>query len=202
VIVLSDEFRAPVERLMQIAARAAVPKIGGGLAGQAELPWHGVGMPVHSFATAIGPCSIWWEGDVVTRFMLLTAEASSIAPPAWLGPLLARVQKHLREGGEDFGDVAMDWDQVTPFQRRVYQAALQTKSGQTATYGDLAQTMGEAPGASRAVGTALGQNPWPLLVPCHRFVGAHGKMTGFSAPGGIDTKLKLLAIEGNQLFGV
>lgn len=159
-------------------------------------------MPAHTFTTAIGPCSIWWEADQVTRFLLLTTEADSIAAPSWLEPLISRVQKHLREGGEDFADVALAWAQVSPFQQRVYQAALKTKSGQTATYGDLAKAIGEAPAVSRAVGTALGQNPWPLLVPCHRFVGAHGKMTGFSAPGGIETKLKLLAIEGNQLFGV
>ena len=134
--------------------------------------------------------------------MLLTKDDDSVPAPAWLEPLIGRVQKHLREGGEDFADAALAWAQVSPFQKRVYEAALKTKSGQTATYGDLAKAIGEAPAVSRAVGTALGQNPWPLLVPCHRFVGATGKMTGFSAPGGIDTKLKLLAIEGNQLFGV
>lgn len=159
-------------------------------------------MPAHTFTTAIGPCSIWWEGETITRFMLLTSAEDSVAAPTWLEPLVARVQRHLQQGGEDFADVALAWAEVTPFQRRVYQAALQTKSGHTATYGDLAKSIGEAPAVSRAVGTALGQNPWPLLVPCHRFVGANGKMTGFSAPGGIDTKLKLLAIEGNQLFGV
>ena len=159
-------------------------------------------MPVHTFTTAIGPCSIWWEADQVTRFVLLTAEADSVAVPSWLEPLIARVQKHLHEGGTDFADVPVALAQVSPFRKRVYEAALQTKSGHTATYGDLAKAIGEAPAVSRAVGTALGQNPWPLLVPCHRFVGANGKMTGFSAPGGIDTKLKLLAIEGNQLFGV
>ena len=159
-------------------------------------------MPVHTFTTAIGPCSIWWEDETVTRFMLLTKDADSEPVPPWLDPLIARVQKHLREGGEDFADVAMAWAQVSPFQKRVYDAALKTKSGHTATYGDLAKAIGEAPAVSRAVGTALGQNPWPLLVPCHRFVGANGKMTGFSAPGGIDTKLKLLEIEGSQLFGV
>lgn len=140
--------------------------------------------------------------EQVTRFMLLTAEAKSDTPPGWLDPLIARVQNHLRQGGEDFADVGFAWTQVSPFQRRVYESALKIKSGHTATYGDLAKAIGEAPAVSRAVGTALGQNPWPLLVPCHRFVGANGKMTGFSAPGGIDTKLKLLAIEGSQLFEV
>ena len=159
-------------------------------------------MPVHTFPTTIGPCSIWWDDDSITRFLLLTAEKNAIDAPAWLEPIIARAQKHLQEGGEDFIDAPLAWSSVSPFQRRVYEAALQTKSGRTATYGDLAKAIGEEPAVSRAVGVALGQNPWPLLVPCHRFVGANGKMTGFSAPGGIDTKLKLLAIEGNQLFAV
>jgi methylated-DNA-[protein]-cysteine S-methyltransferase len=101
----------------------------------------------------------------------------------------------------DFSDCPLAWDSVTNFQSQVYRAALEVKSGLTATYGDLARAIGQPPGASRAVGTALGQNPWPLIVPCHRFVGANGKMTGFSGNGGIATKLKLLAIEGSELFG-
>ncbi len=158
-------------------------------------------MPTHTFSTAIGPCSICWEGDVVTRFTLLSTPADSIEPPDWLQPLVIRVQTHLVDGGQDFSDVPLAWEAVSSFQSDVYRAALRIKSGQTATYGELARAIGQPPGASRAVGTALGQNPWPLLVPCHRFVGAGGKMTGFSAPGGIQTKLKLLAIEGSELFG-
>ena len=72
--------------------------------------------------------------------------------------------------------------------------------GQTSTYGQLAAAIGRPLSEARAIGTALGQNPWPLLVPCHRFIGADGRMTGFSAPGGIKTKLRLLALEGVELF--
>jgi methylated-DNA-[protein]-cysteine S-methyltransferase len=73
------------------------------------------------------------------------------------------------------------------------------KAGHTATYGEIAASIGESAAASRAVGTALGANPWPLLIPCHRVVAATGKMTGFSGPGGISTKTRLLAVEGAQL---
>ncbi len=158
-------------------------------------------MLTHTFATAMGPCSIQWEQDKVTRFMLRTSVEDSTQPPSWLQPLLPRVQRHLQQGGEDFADVPLAWSQVSAFQKRVYRAALKIKSGQTATYGDLARAIGETPAVGRAVGNALGKNPWPLLVPCHRFVGANGKMTGFSAPGGIDTKLQLLSIEGSQFWG-
>ena len=68
------------------------------------------------------------------------------------------------------------------------------------SYGQLAAAIGQPAAAARAVGTALAENPWPLLVPCHRFIGADGRMTGFSAPGGIKTKLRLLALEGAELF--
>lgn len=160
-------------------------------------------MPACQFETPLGACSLDWEGTQVTRFGLLRPPLGELTePPAWVRQLIDRVQTHLQAGQEDFVDVAYAWDRVTPFQQRVYQAALETKAGATATYGDLAKAISEVPAVSRAVGVALGQNPWPLLVPCHRFVGADGKMTGFSAPGGTNTKLQLLALEGNQLFPV
>jgi len=141
-----------------------------------------------------------WEGDRVTGLDLLTTAPDSVAPPAWLQSIIKRVQRHLKAGNEDFADTPFDWDAVTSFQGRVYRAALQTSPGVTASYGKLAEAMGDTTASSRAVGSALGRNPWPLLVPCHRFVSSTGKLTGFSAPGGIETKLKLLNIEGCQLF--
>lgn len=158
-------------------------------------------MPRHCFNTPIGLCTLRWEVDEVTGFGLLAGEsASTEEPPAWISTLVARVQAHLAGEPEDFSNVPYAWANVSSFQRAVYEAALRVKSGQTATYGDLARAIGQAPAAARAVGTALGQNPWPLLVPCHRFIAANGNMTGFSAPGGIKTKLRLLAIEGSELF--
>ena len=62
------------------------------------------------------------------------------------------------------------------------------------TYGQVAKAIGK-PAASRAVGAAIGNNPWPVLVPCHRVIGSTGKLTGFSAPGGIETKRRMLALE-------
>ena len=79
--------------------------------------------------------------------------------------------------------------------RRVYEVARTIPPGATLSYGDIAARLG-APGEARAVGQALGQNPFPLVVPCHRVLGAGGKVGGFSANGGIATKLRLLSIEG------
>lgn len=91
-------------------------------------------------------------------------------------------------------------NRVDEVAREVYRANLAVKAGRTCSYGDIARQLGHPPAASRAVGTALGANPWPLLVPCYRVVASDGYMTGFSGPGGIKTKLRLLAIEGAQLF--
>ncbi len=159
-------------------------------------------MPVHRFETSIGPCSIAWEGEQITAFGLLSNGSSDTEPnpPDWIVGIAERVHRHLNGQPEDFVNLPYAWDRVSDFQRQVYEAALRVKSGQTISYGDLARAIGQGPAVARAVGTALGQNPWPLLVPCHRFIAADGKMTGFSAPGGINTKLRLLALEGSQLF--
>ena len=110
------------------------------------------------------------------------------------------MQHHLAGDPQDFSDLPYDFARVPEFHRAVLRATLAVKSGHTTTYGALAATLGQPPGASRAVGTALGANPWPLVIPCHRVVAASGKMTGFSGPGGVDTKARLLALEGAQLL--
>jgi methylated-DNA-[protein]-cysteine S-methyltransferase len=86
---------------------------------------------------------------------------------------------------------------VAPFPRRVYEVARKIPAGATFSYGEVAARLG-APRAARAVGQALGRNPLPILVPCHRVLAAGGKPGGFSANGGVATKLRLLAIESVQ----
>lgn len=163
-------------------------------------------MPEAAFQTDIGICRLGWECGGVTWFRLPenpvqgSAVGHDAALPETVRALIGRVQAHLAGNLQDFADVGLDFSGTSSFQRSVYEAALRVKPGSTRTYGWLARECGFPVSASRAVGTALGQNPWPLLVPCHRFVGANGKMTGFSAPGGIETKLRLLAIEGAELF--
>lgn len=83
----------------------------------------------------------------------------------------------------------------TDFQRAVWQAIYEVPFGSLSTYGSLAQHIGK-PKASRAVGGATGKNPIPIVIPCHRIVGSSGALTGFSAPGGLSTKIKLLQLEG------
>jgi len=160
-------------------------------------------MPRVTFPTPLGACALSWGLSGLTSFELPEApvQPDDVAEiPAPIRELAARVQRHLSGDLQDFSDVQYDFRSVAEFPREVYHATLAVKAGQPASYGDIAAKLGYAPGLSRAVGTALGANPWPLLVPCHRIVSVGGKMTGFSGPGGIKTKLRLLALEGAQLF--
>jgi methylated-DNA-[protein]-cysteine S-methyltransferase len=156
-----------------------------------------------TFMTALGRCGISWEEMRLTRFELPEAHPAAddaAIPPKFVADVIARVTLHLAGTAQDFTGLPYDFKRVPPFAAEVYRATLDVKAGTTATYGEIATRIGQPPAASRAVGAALGANPWPLLVPCHRIVAAGGKMTGFSGPGGIRTKLKLLALEGSELF--
>jgi methylated-DNA-[protein]-cysteine S-methyltransferase len=157
-------------------------------------------MPATSFTTPPGTCGISWQQGALTGFRLPPAAPADDSAPEWVAAIIARVQRHLAGEPQDFGDLPYAFNVVSDFAVQVYRAALTVKPGRTCSYGDLARQLGHPPAVSRAVGTALGANPWPLLVPCHRIVAGDGKMTGFSGPGGIKTKLRLLTIEGAQLF--
>jgi methylated-DNA-[protein]-cysteine S-methyltransferase len=94
----------------------------------------------------------------------------------------------------DFDYAALDLEGAPEFYRKVWDVARMIPHGQTLTYGEIAVRLGDKL-LSRDVGTALGKNPCPIVVPCHRVLAANGKAGGFSAPGGVDTKLKMLSIE-------
>lgn len=103
--------------------------------------------------------------------------------------------------GEDLAapdSVPLDLSRVPPFHARVYEVARTIPPGTTLTYGEIARRLGE-PGAARAVGQALGANPFAPIVPCHRVLAAGGGTGGFSADGGVATKRRLLEIEGVHL---
>jgi methylated-DNA-[protein]-cysteine S-methyltransferase len=160
-------------------------------------------MPHATFSTPFGLCAIAWNEIGITRFLLPDPERrpghGECQPPSWVHGIIDRVLRHLAGEVQDFSDIPFDFSRVPEFMRSVLRATLQVKPGHTATYGELATSIGQPPAVSRAVGHALGGNPWPLLIPCHRIIAATGKMTGFSGPGGVATKVKLLALEGAQL---
>ncbi len=159
-------------------------------------------MPRFRFATTLGFCSVSWTERGVSKFSLPPAAAvdgdAADAPPE-IARIIARVQAHLAGEPQDFSDATFDYTALPDFACEVYRRTLRIGPGRTATYGDIARDLGLPPGASRAVGSALGANPIPLLIPCHRVIAASGKMTGFSGPGGVATKIRLLALENAEL---
>ncbi len=113
---------------------------------------------------------------------------------------IAAITALLRGEADDTPSIVLDTNAVPPFERSVFEACRRIAAGSTLTYGELARQIG-APGAARAVGRALGRNPYAPVVPCHRVLAAGGRPGGFSAHGGLATKLRLLEIEGAPGFG-
>jgi methylated-DNA-[protein]-cysteine S-methyltransferase len=166
------------------------------------------------FETAIGHCGIVWSEHGVVGVQLpernedATRRRVSRRFPAARGAVPpADIQRAIDDivallGGEprDLTHVAIDAESVADFNRRVYAIARTIAPGATLSYGEIAERLGDR-NLARDVGQALGQNPFPIIVPCHRVLAAGGKVGGFSAPGGVVTKLRLLSIEGAQPNG-
>ena len=160
------------------------------------------------FDTAIGRCGIAWNergvaglqlpepaGTARGRLLARFPEAVEGTPPPEVRTALEGVAALLAGGAPDLDSIELDWSAVAPFERAVYEATRRIPRGETRSYGQIAAALGD-PGAARAVGQALGRNPFPVIVPCHRVLAADGRPGGFSAPGGVATKLRMLAIEG------
>ncbi len=161
------------------------------------------------FDTPIGLCGIAWGPRGVVGLQLPEArEAATRArvlrrfpgalearPPLEMKRAQDGILALLRGEANDLSSIALDMECVPPFHRRVYEAARAIPPGATLSYGEVAARIG-SPGSARAVGQALGRNPFAIVVPCHRVLAAGGKVGGFSANGGISTKLRLLSIEG------
>jgi methylated-DNA-[protein]-cysteine S-methyltransferase len=161
------------------------------------------------FDTPIGICGIEWgprginglqlpmgsEEKTRARIRQRRGDIAETAPTAEVQRAIERIAKLLGGERDDLRDIALDLDGVSEFNRGVYDIARTIPPGETLTYGDIARRLGGVE-LSRDVGQALGRNPCPIVVPCHRVLAAGKKPGGFSARGGVDTKLKMLAIEG------
>ena len=118
-------------------------------------------------------------------------------PPQSIQESIAKIVSLLEGQPDDLSTLELDLSGVPDFHRRVYQVTRSIPPGSTLSYGEVAARVGEA-GAARAVGQALGENPIPLIIPCHRVVASGGKIGGFSGGGGASTKRRLLAIESRN----
>jgi methylated-DNA-[protein]-cysteine S-methyltransferase len=166
------------------------------------------------FETAIGSTAIVWSARGIAgvqlpersaratrdRVLRRFPAACETAPPATVQRAIDDIVGLLGGEPRDLTYVTVDSDGVADFNRRVYAIARTIPPGATLSYGEIAERLGDR-NLARDVGQALGQNPVPIIVPCHRVLAAGGKVGGFSAPGGVVTKLRLLTIEGAQPGG-
>ena len=168
----------------------------------------------HLFETAIGWAGLAWSEKGLTgahlpeldkeiarkSFARRLPEAREAPPPVEIEAVIGGICALLRGERADLSSAALDLGRVPEFNAKVYAIARQIPPGETLTYGEIATRLGDKL-LARDVGAALGKNPWPIVVPCHRVTAAGGKLGGFSARGGAMTKLKLLKIEGARAKG-
>ena len=158
-----------------------------------------------TFETVLGRCAVSWTADGISGVELPSSRTRDVPSIDERAPDFAQAAAKAMAAvlaGErpDLRDVPLDERGIDPFRRQVYAATRAIPSGTTATYGEIARAIGRPDGA-RDVGAALARNPYPIVVPCHRVVAANGALTGFSAPGGIATKRRMLQLEGAPGFG-
>jgi methylated-DNA-[protein]-cysteine S-methyltransferase len=162
------------------------------------------------FETAIGWCGIAWTGDAIAGAQLPERDEAATrarmrrrfggvpegaSAPPHASAAIDAIRALLSGEPRDLREIPLEMRAVPEFDARVYELARTIAPGSTLTYGDVAARLGD-PGAARAVGRALGSNPFAPIVPCHRVLAADGKMHGFSAPGGVAVKLRMLRREG------
>jgi methylated-DNA-[protein]-cysteine S-methyltransferase len=167
-----------------------------------------------AFDTAIGACGVAWGADGIVGCQLPEGSASATQarlqqrfplareapPPPEVRGACEGIVALLRGDAISLEDVRLDMRGVPELHRRVYAITRAITPGTTRTYGEIAQQLGD-PALARAVGQALSRNGYAPIVPCHRVLAAGGQAGGFSARGGLATKLRLLMIEGAPLGG-
>jgi methylated-DNA-[protein]-cysteine S-methyltransferase len=167
------------------------------------------------FETSLGICGIAWQGPETKNsspavlFLQLPDTTEKLTeekiaestggqkadPPPSINGIAERIRTHLNGKVQDLSDIPVDLEGVGSFTRQVLTACRNIPAGRTMSYSELAQVI-HRPKAARAVGQALARNPIPLIIPCHRVLTQAGRAGGFSAPGGVETKKRILAKEG------
>ncbi len=162
-----------------------------------------------TFKSKIGLCAISWKDCAITGFFLpeksdeyllkklksLFKSNTTSTPPLWIKDLVRKLKLHFDGRPQDFSKISTDPGEISDFSSLVYEATKLLAPGTVVSYQDICKKI-KRPNASRAVGTALGKNPIPVIVPCHRVISSSGKLGGYSAAGGLKTKAMLLELEG------
>jgi methylated-DNA-[protein]-cysteine S-methyltransferase len=166
------------------------------------------------FETALGEVGLAWSEhglaalflpeprveDLVRRMRRRFPAAAELLPPPAVQAAIAAIRALLHGERRDLREVALDLRGVPALHQRIYEVARTIPPGKTLAYGEIAERLGDK-SLAREVGAAMARNRFPIVVPCHRVLGADGKLGGFSAPGGLETKLRMLSLEGVQLPG-
>lgn len=162
------------------------------------------------FDTEIGLCALAWENDMLIYSYLPRKNIESLNDiinkningvihsteiPDWVEKLMREIQSHINGDLKLFDWVKLSTDKYTNFQKSVWNETCKIPAGKTLSYKEIAINI-NSPNSARAVGQALGSNPFPIIVPCHRVLAMNKKIGGFSAYDGQTTKRKLLTIEG------
>ena len=160
------------------------------------------------FPTAIGLCGLAWSERGLTRVVLPEpteaatrarlkrgqGEIGEAEPPPAVARAIADISALLESGRANLGGIDLDMEGIAPDEQAILAAARRIPAGSTLTYGELAAAAGQ-PGAAREAGQAMARNRFPIVVPCHRVLASGGGFGGFSAPGGVESKARLLNIE-------
>ena len=160
-----------------------------------------------TFETELGRCALRWTDAGISGVLLPKAGGrpgpaieDGVAVPEFVREAIEGIVAVMAGEARDLRDVPLDERAIDDFRRAVYAATRDIPAGTTRSYGEVARAIGRPDGA-RDVGTALARNPFPIIVPCHRVVAANGALTGFSAPGGLETKRRMLELEGAPGYG-
>jgi methylated-DNA-[protein]-cysteine S-methyltransferase len=165
----------------------------------AELPQSPLGV-IWAAASADGMVAVdlWQDRERFQGLVSRLKRGKQVYEPDRMKAILEQIAAYLN-GPRNAFDIVVDWSVMSPFQRDVLQQVIAVPYGRTTTYGEIAGRLGK-PGAVRAVGRANATNPMPIVIPCHRVLGADGRLHGYSAPGGLETKAWLLSREGSWLI--
>lgn len=164
----------------------------------------------HIFRTAHGYVALAWREDKVVALRLPDGDAQAseralrrrvpdavlTKPTGAIAKVVAAIKRYFDGAHEDFRNVAVDLGRQEPFFTRVYDHVRALGWGEVSSYGEVARALNATPEAARSVGQAMARNPIPLIIPCHRVLAAGGRIGGFSAPGGSDSKTRMLELEG------